>query len=77
MLKGVVQSSTVVLEEHICSIVDTVPVKSGSDKELCHLYDAVMQHYQALKGVKNDLFHTVLTGIIQQKLNDKTRLTWA
>ena len=32
-------------EEHIRSIVDAVPVKNGSDKELRRLYDATTKHY--------------------------------
>ena len=34
-----------VQEEHIRSIVDVAFVKNGSNKELCHLYDAVIQYY--------------------------------
>ena len=37
-----------VQEEHILSIVDTVPVKNGSNKVLYHLYDAAIQHCWAL-----------------------------
>ena len=64
-------------EEHIRSIVDAVPVKSGSEKELRRLYDAATQHYRALKAAKADSFDTVLTVILQQKLDEKTRLKWA
>ena len=64
-------------EEHIRSIVDAVPVKSGSEKELRRLYDAATQHYRALKAAKTDSFDTVLTVILQQKLDEKTRLKWA
>ena len=62
-----------VQEEHIRSIVDGVPVKNGSNKELCHLYDAVIQHYRALKAAKIDSIQTVLTVILQQKLDEKTQ----
>ena len=55
-------------EEHSRSIVDAVPVKNGSEKELLRLYDAVTQHYWALK---------VVTVILQQKLDEKTQLKWA
>ena len=48
-------------EEDIHSIVDTVPVKNGSDKERPHLCDAVTQQYRALKAAKSDSFDTVLT----------------
>ena len=63
-------------EEHVCNIVCAVPVKNGSDKELCRLYDAAIQHYQVLKAAKHDSFNTVLTAILQQKLDEKTRLKW-
>ena len=33
------------VQEHIRSIVDAVPVKNRSNKELRHLYDAATQHY--------------------------------
>ena len=51
--------------------MNAVPVKNGSDKELRLLYDAVTQHYPALKAAKNDLFAFVLTMILQQKLDKK------
>ena len=66
-----------VQEEHIRSIVDAVRVKNGSEKELRRLYDAATQHYRALKAAKSDSFDTVLTVILQQKLDEKTRLKWA
>ena len=66
-----------VQKEHIRSIVDVVPVKNGSDKELRRLYDAATQHYRVLKAAKSDSFDTVLTVILQQKLDEKTRLKWA
>ena len=65
-----------VQEEHIHSIVNAVPVKNGSDKELCHLYDAATQYYRGLKAAKNDSFDTVLTLMLQQKLDKKTQLKW-
>ena len=52
-------------------------MKSGSEKELRRLYDAATQHYRALKVAKTDSFDTVLTVILQQKLDEKTRLKWA
>ena len=56
--------------------MDVVPVKNGRDKELCHLYDAAIQHYRALKAAKMDSFETVLTVILQQKPGEKTWLKW-
>ena len=49
-------------------------MKNGSDKELYRLYDAAIQHYRALKATKSNSFDTVLTMILQQKLDEKTRL---
>ena len=60
-------------EKHIHNIMDAVPVKNGSDTELCHLYDIAIQHYRALKAANNYSFDTVL---LQQKLDDKTQLKW-
>ena len=59
------------------TIVDAVPVQNGSDKELRRHYDGTAQHYRALKEAKSDSFDTVLTLILQQKLDEKTRLKWA
>ena len=56
-----------VQEEHIRSIVDAVPVKKGSDKELRRLYDAATQHNRALKAAKSDSFDTVLTVIASEE----------
>ena len=36
-----------------------------------------IRHYRALKASKNDSFDTVLIVILQQKLDDRTRLKWA
>ena len=44
----------VVKEEHICSIVEALPVKNGSNKEICRFYGAATQHYKALKAAKAD-----------------------
>ena len=52
-------------------------MKNGSDKELHRLYDAATQHYRVLKATKNDSFDTVLTVILQQKLDNRTRPKWA
>ena len=52
-------------------------MKNKSDKELRRLYDAATQHYRALKAAMSDLFDTVLTVILQQKLHEKTGLNWA
>ena len=40
-------------EEHIHSIVDVVPIKNGSNKELCRFYDAETPHCRALEAAKN------------------------
>ena len=58
-------------EQHICSIVDAVPVKNGNNKELHHFYDAAIQHHWALKAAKADLFEKLLTVIVQQKAGQK------
>ena len=53
-----------VQEEHIRSIVDTLPVKNSSDKEIRCLHDAATQHYRALKAAKADSFDALLTVIL-------------
>ena len=57
--------------------MEAVPVKNGGDNELRRLYDAATQHYRVLKEANNRSFETVLTVILQQKLDEKTRLKWA
>ena len=58
-------------EEHVRSIMDAVPVKNGSEKELHRLYDAATKHYRALKATKSYSLDTVLTVILQQKLDEQ------
>ena len=65
-----------VLKEHIRCVVGAAPVKNGSEKEIRRLCDAATQHYCALKAAKADSFETLLTVILQQKLDEKTRLKW-
>ena len=55
-----------VQEEQIRIIVDALPVKNGSRKEIRHLFDAATQHYKMLKAAKADSFKTLLTVILQQ-----------
>ena len=57
--------------------MDAAPVKNGSEKEIRPLYDAATQHSRALKAAKADSFETLLTVILQQKLDENTRLKWA
>ena len=66
-----------VQEEHIGSIVYVAPVKNGSNKELHRLYNAVTQHYRKVKAAKANSFKTLVTVILQQKLDEKTQLNWA
>ena len=40
-------------------------------KEIHRLYDAATQHYRALKAAKADSFQTLLTVILQQKLDER------
>ena len=76
-LKDLYERPRLVEEERIHSTVDAVPVKNGSENELRRLYDAATQHYRALKAAKRDSFDTVLTVILQQKPDEKTKLKWA
>ena len=41
------------------------------------MYDAATQYYRALKAAESDSLDIVLTVILQQKLDEKTRLKWA
>ena len=74
MLKERYNCPWLVQEKHIRSIVDVAFVKNGSNKELCYLYDAVIQYYWTLKEAKNNSFEMVQTVILQQKLDKKTQL---
>ena len=56
--------------------MDALPAKNGSDKEICRLSDAATKHYRPLKAAKADSFDTLLTVILQQKLDEKTLLKW-
>ena len=75
MLEGAIRSATVSSTKNTSAVSWMLfQVKNGSEKELCRLYDAVIQHYRALKATKSNSFNTVLTMILQQKLDEKTRL---
>ena len=53
------------------SVIDVLPVKNGSDKEICHHYDAATHHYRELKEENADSFETLLTVILQRKQYEK------
>ena len=53
LLKERYDRPRLVQDKHIRSIVDAVPVKIGSDKQLRRLYDAATQRYPALKAPKS------------------------
>ena len=57
--------------------MDALPVKQGKLREIRRLYDPANQCYRALKAAKADSFEALLTVILQQKLDEKTRLKWA
>ena len=44
------------LKEYVCNIVDAVPTKNGSDKELHCLHNAAIQHHRVLKAANNNSF---------------------
>ena len=69
MFERAVRSPPLVLEEHICCIVDAAPVKNGSERDIRPLCDAATQHYRELKAAKPNSFETLLTVILQQKLD--------
>ena len=52
-------------------------MKNGTNKEILCLYDTATQHYRALKAGKADSFEALLTVVLQQNLDEKTRLKWA
>ena len=63
-----------------CSIVDAVPVKNGSDKEIRHLYNGATQHYQALHVnpcSKNLFILNTADSDTAAEIGSKTRLKWA
>ena len=56
--------------------MDTLPIKNTSNKDLRRLCDVAIQHCRAVKVANNDTFNTVLTVILQQKLDNNAWLKW-
>ena len=61
---------------HVQLIVDTLPLKEGSGKELRKLHDNIKQHTRALKTLGCDLPGQFLTSMIELKLDVDTLFEW-
>ena len=76
VLKGVVWLSMLSSRGTQSSYRGRDSSKEHSNNELRRLYDAATQHYWVLKAAKSDSFEMVLTVILKQNLDQKTRLKW-
>ena len=59
-------------QAHIAAILDVPSLKEGNRKELRHFHDIALQHYRALKAMNEDSFETLLTAILELKMDSTT-----
>ena len=62
---------------HVQKIVDAPSLKDSGGKELCRLYDTILQHVRALKSMDGDLTGAFLTSIIELKLDSHLSTIWS
>ena len=61
---------------HVQLILDALPLKEASGKELRRLHDVVQQHVRALKTLGCDLPGQFITSMIELKLDTDTLFEW-
>ena len=54
--------------------MDAIAIKNGSEKEFHCLYYVAIQYYRALETANNDSFDKSLTVIVNEEVDDNTRL---
>ena len=62
--------------EHVRSIIQAPPLKACNGRELRRLYDLCNQHIRAIKASDDYEIDTLLTIIMELKLDEVTKLKW-
>ena len=63
-------------QAQVCAIINVPSLKEGNGNEIRCLHDVQLQHYRALKAMNEDKFETLLTGMIELKLDPTTMKDW-
>ena len=63
-------------QTHVNKIVEIAPLKEGSGKELCYLYDTAQQHLRALKAMGQEPSGLFITSLLELKLDQNTMFEW-
>ena len=61
---------------HVRKIVEAPSLKDGSGKELRRLHDTIQQHLRALKAIDAEPDESLVTSVIELKLNVETMFEW-
>ena len=64
------------IRAHVRAIMDALPLKDGSGKELRRLHDTLQQHLRALKSMGCDPDGPLVTSIVELKLDVNTMFKW-
>ena len=61
---------------HTCAILDAHSLKDGNSKELRCLHDVTKQHLRALRVMKYETFASLVTSILELKVDHITIFKW-
>ena len=57
-------------------MLEATPLKNGSGKEICRLHEITNQHMHALKAVKQDKYESLITAILESKMDSSMIKEW-
>ena len=66
----------VIHQAHTRAILDAPSLKGGNSKELRRLHDVAKQHLRALKVMKYETFASLVTSVLEFKLDHTTMFKW-
>ena len=66
----------VIHQAHTRAILEASPLKDGNSKELRRLHDVARQHLRALRVMKYEAFASLVTSILELKLDHTTIFEW-
>ena len=63
-------------QAHVRMIMEALPLKNGTGKELHRLHDTVQQHIRALKAIDYEPSGHFITSVLELKLDSNTMFEW-
>ena len=63
-------------QAHVRAMLEATPLKNGSGKEIHRLHDIANQHTRALKAAKQDSYESLMTAILESKMDSNTMKEW-